>query len=36
MQPRSGIGAKYILEKYAIPVVAELPGVGENYNGKWI
>ncbi|KAF7344913.1 Alcohol oxidase [Mycena venus] len=28
---RSGIGARDILEKYAIPVVAELPGVGENY-----
>ncbi|KAJ7748686.1 GMC oxidoreductase-domain-containing protein [Mycena metata] len=28
---RSGIGAKEILEKHGIPVVSDLPGVGENY-----
>ncbi|KAJ7123137.1 GMC oxidoreductase-domain-containing protein [Mycena epipterygia] len=28
---RSGIGRKDVLEKAGIPVVAELPGVGENY-----
>ncbi|KAJ7129070.1 hypothetical protein C8R46DRAFT_1202481 [Mycena filopes] len=29
---RSGIGRKDILNKFSIPVVQELPGVGENYN----
>ncbi|KAK0449786.1 GMC oxidoreductase-domain-containing protein [Desarmillaria tabescens] len=29
---RSGIGAKHILEKNDIPLVVDLPGVGENYN----
>lgn len=30
---RSGIGRKDILNKFNIPVVQELPGVGENYQG---
>lgn len=30
---RSGIGRKDILNKFSIPVVQELPGVGENYQG---
>ncbi|KAL0579312.1 hypothetical protein V5O48_002710 [Marasmius crinis-equi] len=29
---RSGIGAKELLENLDIPVVVDLPGVGENYN----
>ncbi|KAF7312459.1 GMC-OxRdtase-N domain-containing protein [Mycena indigotica] len=29
---RSGIGARPALEALGIPVIAELPGVGENYN----
>ncbi|KAJ6543116.1 alcohol oxidase-like protein [Mycena capillaripes] len=29
---RSGIGRKDVLERAGIPVVAELPGVGENYH----
>ncbi|XP_006463860.1 hypothetical protein AGABI2DRAFT_120653 [Agaricus bisporus var. bisporus H97] len=29
----SGIGQKKILDKYGIPIVVELPGVGENYRG---
>ncbi|KAL0575689.1 hypothetical protein V5O48_006277 [Marasmius crinis-equi] len=29
---RSGIGAKDLLQKLDIPVVVDLPGVGENYN----
>ncbi|KAG9316088.1 GMC oxidoreductase-domain-containing protein [Chiua virens] len=28
---RSGIGSSSILQKYGIPVVVDLPGVGENY-----
>jgi alcohol oxidase len=30
---RSGIGHKDILERAGIPVVSEIPGVGENYQG---
>lgn len=30
---RSGIGAKGILEKLGIPVVVDLPGVGDQYQG---
>ncbi|KAJ7749671.1 GMC oxidoreductase-domain-containing protein [Mycena metata] len=36
---RSGIGAKEILEKHGIPVVSDLPGVGENYKAfaaQWL
>ncbi|KAG7089381.1 hypothetical protein E1B28_011071 [Marasmius oreades] len=29
---RSGIGSKDLLQKLGIPLLAELPGVGENYN----
>jgi choline dehydrogenase-like flavoprotein len=32
---RSGIGANEILEKYGIQMVSDLPGVGQNYNGKF-
>lgn len=28
---RSGIGAKKVLEKYGVPQLVDLPGVGENY-----
>ena len=28
-----GIGQKKILDKYGIPTVVELPGVGENFRG---
>ncbi|KAL0579313.1 hypothetical protein V5O48_002711 [Marasmius crinis-equi] len=31
---RSGIGAKELLQKLDIPVLVDLPGVGENYNGN--
>lgn len=31
---RSGIGAKVVLEKYGVEQLVELPGVGENYQGK--
>lgn len=31
---RSGLGAKHVLEKAGIKPVVELPGVGENYQGK--
>lgn len=30
---RSGIGRKDVLDKAGIPVISELPGVGENYQG---
>ena len=30
---RSGIGARSVLEKNNIPVLVDLPGVGENYQG---
>lgn len=30
---RSGIGSSSILERHGIPVVVDLPGVGENYQG---
>lgn len=33
---RSGIGSSSILEKRGIPVVVDLPGVGENYLGMSI
>jgi len=32
---RSGIGAKYILEKNGISQIVDLPGVGENYMGAF-
>ncbi|KAJ7073334.1 hypothetical protein B0H15DRAFT_957324 [Mycena belliarum] len=32
---RSGVGKKEVLERAGIPVVAELPGVGENYQGEF-
>lgn len=32
---RSGIGGREILEKLNIPLVAEVPGVGANYQGKF-
>lgn len=31
---RSGIGAKARLEKFGIETVVDLPGVGENYQGR--
>ena len=31
---RSGIGSKTILEKYGVEQIVDLPGVGENYQGK--
>lgn len=31
---RSGIGSRAILEKKGVPVVVDLPGVGENYQGN--
>lgn len=31
---RSGIGAKSLLDQLNIPVVVDLPGVGEEYQGK--
>jgi hypothetical protein len=34
MRYRSGIGAKGLLEEHPIPVVSDLPGVGQNYKGK--
>ena len=30
---RSGIGAKYVLEKHGVEELVDLPGVGENYQG---
>lgn len=30
---RSGIGAPSVLEKNNVPVLVDLPGVGENYQG---
>lgn len=33
---RSGIGRKDLLEKVGIPVIVELPGVGENYQGIYL
>ena len=33
---RSGIGSSSILKKYGIPVIVDLPGVGENYQGMSI
>jgi len=33
---RSGIGSRTILEKKGVPVVVDLPGVGENYQGNAI
>jgi alcohol oxidase len=30
---RSGIGSSSILERHGIPVIVDLPGVGENYQG---
>ena len=30
---RSGIGSSSILKKHGIPVIVDLPGVGENYQG---
>ena len=32
---RSGIGSREVLEKSNIPLVAEVPGVGANYQGKF-
>lgn len=31
---RSGIGAPAVLSKNSVPVRVDLPGVGENYQGK--
>ena len=31
---RSGIGAPSVLEQHSIPVLVDLPGVGENYQGR--
>ena len=31
---RSGIGAKAVLEKYGVQLRVDLPGVGENYQGR--
>ena len=31
---RSGIGAKVVLEKCNVEQIVDLPGVGENYQGK--
>ncbi len=31
---RSGIGAADLLERLGIPIVLDLPGVGENYQGS--
>ncbi len=33
---RSGIGAATILEKFGIQQVVDLPGVGKDYDGKWL
>ena len=32
---RSGVGSKDVLAKACVPVVVDLPGVGENYQGGW-
>ena len=32
---RSGIGSKDILERNGVKQVVDLPGVGENYNGRF-
>jgi choline dehydrogenase-like flavoprotein len=34
MRHRSGIGARAFLEEHGIPVISDLPGVGQNYKGK--
>ena len=31
---RSGIGAKAVLDTYGVEQLVDLPGVGENYQGK--
>lgn len=33
---RSGLGAKEILQKYNVPCRVDLPGVGQNYMGKFL
>ena len=33
--PSSGIGSADVLRKHGVPVVSDLPGVGENYLGKY-
>ena len=32
---RSGIGSAERLKKLGIPQIVDLPGVGENYQGRW-